>query len=148
MTRMAWLLAIAACSGTAPPPAQRVAAPPPVVIDAAVPDAALDQDLPRLVERSLAMYRDVVAALAAGGSDCAAAAARLRELAGAHRDVVVANAKVVRDGRSEQLRTALAPHGDAFDAAARDVMQSPTMARCANEPAFTRAFDELFSQPS
>jgi uncharacterized lipoprotein YmbA len=117
------------------------AAPPPA-------DATpLDQDLPRLVERALALYRDVAAALAASGNDCAAASARLRELSERYRDVVLANAKVLHDGRARQLRAALEQHGDEFDAAAQAVVQSPTMARCAPDPAFGKAFDELLAPP-
>lgn len=154
---------LAACSGRAPvpaaPPAPAAAVPAPPVAstlaDAGPPPAApdpanaapLDQDLPRLVERALAMYRDVAGALAAGGNDCAAASARLRELSGRYRDVVLANAKVLRDGRARQLRAALESHGDDFDAAAQAVVGSPIMAKCAPDPAFGKAFDELLAPP-
>lgn len=132
-------------SGGQPPaqPAPAVAAPR----DAAVDTVPLDQDLPRLVERSLAMYQDVARAFAASGEDCAAATGRLRELTGRYRDVVVANAKVLHDGRASQLRAALGPHEEQFDAAAAAVVQSPTMARCAQDPAFGKAFDELVATP-
>jgi hypothetical protein len=157
---------LAACSGRAPgpvaspapaaPPAAAAPAPPAASTAdagarppaAAAADAApLDQDLPRLVERALAMYRDVAGALAASANDCAAATARLRELSGRYRDVVTANAKVLRDGRARQLRAALEPHGDEFDAAAQSVVQSPVMAKCAPDPAFGKAFDELLAPP-
>ena len=63
--RLIWLVAIVACSGK-PPPAQHAEAPPPV--DAAsVANSELDQDLPQLVERSLALYQAVGAALAPHG---------------------------------------------------------------------------------
>jgi hypothetical protein len=114
---------------------------------AAADSAPLDQDLPRLVERALAMYRDVAAALAASGNDCAAASARLRELSERYRDVVSANARVLRDGRARQLRAALEPHGDEFDAAAQVVVGAPAMAKCAPDPAFAKAFDELLAPP-
>ncbi|HEX3477070.1 MAG TPA: hypothetical protein VHT91_18730 [Kofleriaceae bacterium] len=157
--------ALAACSGRAPgpaaspapppaaapaPPAAATAPPPAAPAPAAAPTDAgvpLDQDLPRLVERALAMYRDVARALAASGNDCAAASARLRELAARYRDVVTANAKVLRDGRARQLRAALEQHGDDFDAAAQAVVGSPIMAKCAPDPAFGKAFDELLAPP-
>lgn len=136
-----------ACGTPSPPPRSAppvVATPPP--IDAAVPDAApLDQDLPRLVERSLAMYRDVAAALAA--TDCTAVAGQLAQLATTYRDVVQANAAVLHAGRAAQLRAALEPRGDDFDRSARAIMQSPTMAKCAQDAAFARAFDDLLQPP-
>jgi hypothetical protein len=142
MKRVIWLAAAIACSRPAPAPrsAPVRAAPP----DAAVADAApLDRDLPRLVERAIAMYEDIAKAFAASGKDCAAASARLGQLAAAYHDVVAANARVLHDGRAAELKAALAPHGDAFDAGARAIMQSPTMSACAQDPAFTRALDQL-----
>jgi hypothetical protein len=150
MLRVLGIAAVVACSGTPPPAATQPAAPPrpAIVTDAALADAAsLDQDLPRLIERSLAMYQDVAAAFAASGTDCAAAIARLGRLAGAYRDVVVANARVVHDGRAGQLRDALALHDEVFTAAAGEVMHSPTMAACAPDPVFTHALDDLFAPP-
>lgn len=149
--RVMWIAAAivcsAACSGR-PPPAP-AAAPVAVVIDAgAPPDAApLDQDLPRLAERSLVMYRDIARALAESGEDCAAAVTRLHELAGRYRDVTVANAKVLHDGRASELKAALAPHGAEFDDAAAAVVHSAAVARCARDRAFGRAFDELLAPP-
>jgi hypothetical protein len=152
-----WLVTVTACSavacsGSAPAPART--APPPVaasvvIVDAGPPPDArpLDQDLPRLVERSLAMYRDLAAALAVIGDDCASATARLGQLATSDRDVVTANAKVVHDGRSAELRAALEPHGAAFDASAQAIMQSPTLAKCAQDPAFAKAFDHVLEPP-
>lgn len=139
--------AAVACRGKPPPPAQPAEAAP--IADAAIAAdaAALDQDLPRLALRSLAMYQDVAKAFAVSGEDCAAAATKLGQLAGAYRDVVTANAKVLHDGRAKQLQAALDPHGDAFDGAARAIMQSPTMARCSQDPAFAKAFDELLEPP-
>ncbi len=148
---------LAACSGRASgPPAPKPPAPPaataPADAGAPAPTPAanatpLDQDLPRLVERALALYRDVAGALAASGNDCAAASARLRALSERYRDVVTANAKVLHDGRARQLRAALEAHGDEFDAAAQAVVQSPVMAKCASDAAFGKAFDDLLAPP-
>ena len=137
-----------ACSGRSggPPPAPPATARA-VPADAAVDAVALDQDLPRLVERSLALYQDIARAFAASGPDCAAASERLHELTARYRDVVAANAKVLHDGRAKELRAALDPRSDAFDAAAAAVVQSPTMARCAQDRRFARAFDELVAPP-
>jgi len=143
--RLIWLVAIVACSGK-PPPAQHAEAPPPV--DAAsVANSELDQDLPQLVERSLALYQAVGAALTASGDDCAAASAKLGQVTSSYRDVVAANAKVLHDGRIEELRAALAPHGEAFDGAAQAIMKSPTLAKCAPDAGFTNAFDALIEPP-
>jgi hypothetical protein len=138
---------IAAAASASPAAAPSAAAGPPPAAAPPVEAAPLDQDLPRLVERALAMYRDVAGALAASGNDCARASARLRELSERYRDVVAANAKVLRDGRARQLRAALESHGDEFDAAAQAVVGSPAMANCAPDPAFARAFDELLAPP-
>ena len=136
----------AARRGSAPPTAAPVAAPLPAA-PAPAPAAPLDQDLPRLVERGLAMYRDIAGALAASGNDCAAASARLRELSGRYRDVVAANAKVVRDGHARQLQAELDARGDEFKAAADAVAGAPIMARCGPDPAFHKAFDDMFVPP-
>lgn len=149
MLRMMWLAAVAvACSGK-PPPTAKPVEPAPVVVaaDAAVDAGPLDQDLPRLAERSLAMYKAVAKAFADSGDDCKAATSRLGQLATEYRDVATANAKVLQDGRAKQLRAALDPHNDEFDRAAQAVMQSPTMSRCAQDRAFARAFDELLAAP-
>src|ERR1051325_1583733 len=136
-----------ACSGrsSGPPPAPP--APRAVPVDAAVDAVPLDQDLARLADRSLGLYQDIARAFSAAGQDCAAATARLHELTGRYRDVVVANAKVLHDGRAKELRAALDPKSDAFDAAAAAVVQSPTMSRCAQDRGFAKAFDELVAPP-
>ncbi len=138
-----------ACSGSPPAPPRPPPEPVAIVVDAGPPADArsLDQDLPRLVERSLAMYQQLAAAFAASGTDCAAATARLGELATRDRDVVAANAQVLRDGRAADLRAALDRQGAAFDESARAIMQSPTLASCAPDPAFARAFDLLLAPP-
>jgi hypothetical protein len=148
MFRAIGIAAAVACSGKPSPPAQP-AGPGAAVADAgAAADAPpLDQDLPRLVERALVMYHAVADALAASGEDCAAATAKLGQLAGTYRDVVVANAKVLHDGRAKQLQTALAPHLEDFDRTAQAIMHGPTIAMCAQNAAFAKAFDELLEAP-
>lgn len=136
---IARIAALAACSKPAPPIAPAPASAPVA--------PTLDQDLPQLVERSLALYRDVATAFAAAGTDCAAATTKLGELTPRYRDVAVANAKVVHDGRLEQLRAAIAPHEADFDSVAQAVMQSHTLESCVRDPAFYRAFGALFDSP-
>jgi ABC-type transporter Mla subunit MlaD len=140
------IAAAVACSGKPPPPAQ-AAGPAPAASGVAPAATALDQDLPRLVERSLVMYRDLASALAASGEDCAAATARLGELAGTYRDVVAANAKVLHDGRAKQLQAALAPHREDFDRSAQAIVHAPTIPKCSQDAAFMKAFDELLEAP-
>ena len=143
MLRAMWfLVAATACTGAAPPPARPAPAAP-----ATPPGPPLDQDLPALVARSLAMQQEVGALLAATG-DCRAVTAKLGQLAGAYRDVAAANAKVLHDGRGAELRAAIEPRAEAFDGAARAIMQAPAMAKCAQDPAFARAFDALFAPPA
>jgi hypothetical protein len=146
--RALWIACAIACSGRSdrPPPAQPVV-PPVVPADAAVDAPPLDQDLPRLAERSLAMYQDLVAAFSASGQDCAAAITRMHELGDRYRDVTTANAKVLHDGRAKQLQAALAPHSAELDAAAAAVVHSAVVSSCAQDRAFSRAFDELVAPP-
>jgi hypothetical protein len=138
---------VPACGGAANPPAAPPGAAAPRDAGAAVDAAPLDQDLAKLVELSLAMYREVATAFTAAGPSCADATARLREIARRYRDVAAANAKVLHDGRGKQLRAALGPHDEQFDAAAAAVVQSPTMSACAKDAAFGKAFDELVAPP-
>lgn len=137
----ALVLALAACS-SGPGPAR----PTPRAPDAA-PPTALDRDLPRLAERSVKLYEDVAQAFATAGAACPAATARLGELAAAYRDVTEANRSVLHDGRARELKAALAPFDDRLDAAAKAIMQSATMAHCAEQPAFGKAFDDLVGAP-
>lgn len=135
----------AGCSTPAKPPRAGPAAP---ASDAGVPDAVpLDRDYPRLAERAVLLYEAVAEAFRAAGEDCARATSRLGELAAAYHDVVAANAKVLHEGRARELKRALAKHGDQFDAAAKSIVESPTMAKCSEDPAFTRAFDDLVGAP-
>lgn len=145
MLRGMALAGVLGCCGSAPP-APQLAPSVVIAIDAGPPADAgpLDHDLPRLIDRSLAMYRDIAAALTTSGDDCAAATTRLGQLAATDRDVVTANAKLLHDGRAAELRAALEPHGEAFDVSARAIMQAPTLAKCAQDPTFAKAFDELF----
>jgi hypothetical protein len=145
---MRWLavFVLVACGGGARP-APSSPPPPRPAPPQASPAAALDHDLPRLVERSLAMYRDVAAALTDAASDCPAATTRLHQLAATYRDVALANAKVLHDGRDAELRAALAPHDDELARAAETVMHAPTMSACVGDAAFTGALDGLFAPP-
>lgn len=154
MLRVIWIALAIACSGRSSGPAPAQPAPPgpqspqsPVDAGPAIDATPLDQDLASLVERSLAMYQEVARAFADSRDDCAAATARLRQLAGRYRDVAAANARVLHDGRDKELRAALGPRSEQFDAAAAAVVQSPIMSRCAQDRAFGKAFDELVAPP-
>ncbi len=120
-------------------------APPPS--DAAPAQPPLDQDLPRLAARALELYAAVAAAFATAGEDCAAATVQLGKLATTYADVVDANARVLHAGRARELRDALAPHQDAFDAAAQAIVKSATLAKCAPDHAFEQSFDRLVGSP-
>lgn len=122
-------------------------------MDAAVVDGPpiapgpLDRDLPRLAQRSVALYEAVVAAFRAAGSDCVAAAKKLGELRVEYADVTAANAKVLHEGRARELKAALAKYDDKLDAAAKAIVGSPTMSQCTSDRAFTKAFDDLVGAP-
>jgi hypothetical protein len=153
MSRAPWIVAAAAaaiaCSGSPTPAKPGDSAPVAVVRDAgpAIDAAPLDQDLARLADRSLALYHDIAKAFAESGEDCKTASARLGRLASEYREVTTANTKVLQDGRAKQLQAALDQHGDDFDRAAKTVMQSPTMSKCAKDRAFAKAFDDLLEPP-
>lgn len=146
MSRALWtaIVVASACDrrpAPAPVPIQTVA------IDAAPDAPGLDQDLPQLALRSLKLYEEVALAFSAVGEDCAAGAARLGALRDSYRDVVAANEKLLHDGRAKELRAALAPHEENFDAAAKSIVQSATLAACSQDGPFARAFDQLVGAP-
>lgn len=147
-TLVAALAAVAAACGHPPPPTATgsgsATAPADAAIDAPL---TLDQDLAALAVRALALYEAVAAAFTAAGTDCATATAKLDELATTHGEVVTANAKVMRDHRAKELRAALLPHQERFDAAAKTIMESSTMRTCAPDKAFEQAFDRLMESP-
>ena len=136
--RIALSIALVACS-QGPTPSQPVVAPP----DAPLVDAPLDRDLPLLAQRSVRLYQDIVAVFGAANEDCAVATVELGKLAKVYADVVAANAKVAQEARSAALKAALAPHDAVLSEAARAIMQSPTLARCAQDPAFGAAWESL-----
>lgn len=131
-------------SGGTPPVAQPAdAAPPPPPSDA----LPLDQDYPRLAERAVKLYQEVAEAFRVADEDCAAASAKLGELTAAYSDVVAANAKILHDGHAKELKQALGRYSEQFETAAKSIVQSPAMAKCYRDPAFTKAFDDLVGAP-
>jgi hypothetical protein len=148
MPRAIWI-ALVVVAGCDRRPAPTPAPIQTVTIDAALPlDApGLERDLPQLALRSLSLYQEVVAAFAAAGEDCAAAASQLGGLRERYRDVVTANEKILRDGRARELRAALAPHEEQFDTSAKAIVQSATLSACSQDAAFARAFDQLVGAP-
>lgn len=149
MPRRAVLALLWGCGHAAPPPSPvAIAAPAPA--DAAVPiDAPLDEDLPQLAAREVALYAGWERALAEANGDCAAAAAKIDALADASADVIAANAKILGSDhdRIAALRAALEPHAAELDASAKAIVHSSTMAACHDDPAFARAIDRLGGQP-
>jgi len=141
------VVGLSACPPAAAPvePAKPTQPTPPP--DAAPPPVALDQDLPRLAQRATALYQEVASAFASAGVDCAAATTRLVALQQTYADVIAANAKILHDGRARELRAALEPHAEALDAAAKAIVDSPTMSKCSQDRAFTNTFDELVGTP-
>lgn len=149
------LLVLAACSTPPVPPKHMPPSPPPadaavaVAVDAlaSTPAGPLDRDLPRLAERSVALYESVVAVFRAAGTDCAAATAKIEALRKEFADVTAANAKILHEGRGREMKAALAKHETKLDAAAREIVGSQTISKCSADRSFTRAFDELVGAP-
>ena len=106
---------------------------------------ALENDLPRLAERAVKLYADWQAALAAAGTDCAAATTKLNALADANADVIDANRKLLRGDRErvKALRAELDKHQAELDASAKAIVESPTMQQCSQDPGFAAALDRL-----
>jgi hypothetical protein len=142
-----WLFAIlvTGCPRNSNPPTDH---PGSGAREASVVEAvALDQDLPKLAERGVQLYQDVAAAFAAAGEDCASATTRLSALSKTYADVVVANAKVVHEGRAMELKIALRQFDLKFEEAAKAIMQGKTMPACAQDEAFGKAFNNLVGTP-
>jgi len=149
MLRWLALAVLASCGHPAPAPTEpggTHATPPPP--DAAGPKT-LDDDLPRLAERSVALYEELAKVLGPPPStDCAAVAQKLDKIATDNADVLAANAKVLHAGHDkiQQLKNAIEPHQDALDAAAKVISESQTMKTCAEDPAFAKAIDRLLGE--
>jgi hypothetical protein len=126
-----------------PGPPHRAQAP----ADAAPALPALDQDLPRLAARAVELYAAVAGAFDKAGMDCVAATAQLAQLEKTYADVVAATARVLHAGRARELRAALEPHQEKYDAVAQAIVKSQTMATCAPDHAFEQTFDRLVGSP-
>lgn len=130
-----------------PPPttgSQHASPQPADAAPVAVVDAgSLDQDLPRLATRSLGLLETLVERFTIAGENCGDAVRQLDELSGTYADVIAANSKVFLDGREMQLKLALRRYDDRFQEAARAIMKSRTVAACARDDAFAKAFDKL-----
>jgi len=153
MSRWARAAVFAVGCGHAAP----AAAPAPGTAHAArAPDAGVDapppkleDDLPRLAQRAVAMFQAWQHALADSHEDCAAATAKLNQLALDYADVIEANAHVMKAGheRVKQLRDALAKYDEEMDAAAEAIAHSKTMAACAQDAQFAHAVDRVGGEP-
>jgi hypothetical protein len=109
----------------------------------------LEDDLPRLAERAVAMFQAWQRALADANEDCAAATGKLNQLAIEYADVIDANSRVVHAGHDKikQLRAELAKYDEQMDAAAEAIAHSKTMSNCAADPSFARAIDRIGGEP-
>ena len=113
------------------------------------PKKALDEDLPKLAARAVAMYQAIASTLAEPFADCAAIAAKLDAIETANRDAVTATARVLHAGHDkiQKLRAALEPHQVELDASAQAIAASSPMKSCANDPGFAAAIDHLLGEP-
>lgn len=147
---IALAMLVSAC-GHAPPPAEpgtTHVAPAAAPADAAAPPA-LDDDLPRLAERSVAMYQALAKLLGEPSTDCPAVAGKLDAIATEYADAIAANAKVLHAGHDkiQRLKSAVEPHQAELDAAAQTIGASATMKTCSEQAAFAKAIDRLLGEP-
>jgi hypothetical protein len=140
------------CGHAAPAPAT----PPGTTHVARTADAGVDtgppkleDDLPRLAERAVALFQGWQRVLADSGEDCGAATTKMNQLAIDFADVIEANSHVVHSGHDKikQLRAELAKYDEQMDTAAEAIAHSKTMSKCASEPAFSRAVDRIGGEP-
>src|SRR5439155_19525452 len=136
---------VVACGHPAPtaPPQQPIARTADAAIDVTGPP--LDQDLPRLAERSVHMMKDLLTAMQAAGTDCGVATQKVTAVADAYLDVTAASSKIAHAGhdRVKQLHEALAPYDAELDATAKLIAQAITASNCAGDAGFSHAFDRL-----
>lgn len=147
MSRWIVIAFLAAC-GHAPPPAEPTHATPTAQpADAAAP-AGLEDDFPRLAERSVAMYQALAKLLGEPSTDCPAVATKLDAIATEYTDAITANAKVLHAGHDkiQKLKTAIEPHQAELDTAANTISASTTMKTCSEQPAFAKAIDRLLGE--
>jgi hypothetical protein len=113
--------------------------------DAAI---ALDDDLPQLAARSLALYQDLAKVLGGPAVECAAATTKLDAIATQYAEVTAANDRVLKAGHDKikRLKAALEPHEADFDAAAKTIVESQTMRNCSQDPAFAKVMDRLVGE--
>ena len=113
------------------------------------PEQALDDDLPKLAARAVAMYQAIASSLAEPRTDCAAIAKKLGAIETANRDAITATAKVVHAGHDkiQKLRAALEPHQAELDASGQAIAASAPMKACSNDPGFAVAIDHLLGEP-
>lgn len=150
MSRWGCVALVAIACGHPPPPTPP-SDPKPVAIDAGVLAVVVDaptplaDDLPRLAQRALEMFRAWQTALVEANEDCAVAATKINALADTYADVIAANRAVERAGheRRKALKAALEPYDADFAVAAEGIAHSKTMAACAGDPAFARAIDRM-----
>jgi hypothetical protein len=146
--RWAWLASFAigcghpAAAPVTPSGAQVQAAP----ADAAAPaPPALEDDLPRLAERAVKLYQDWEHAFTEVGTDCAAATTRMNSLAESNADLIAANQRLMHASHDKikAAREELEKHAADVDAAAKAIMQGPTMSACNKDAPFNKALERL-----
>lgn len=139
MSRLAWLASVAIGCGQ---PSGTGGAKQPAHTSSAM---ALEDDLPRLAERMAKLYRDWKQAFAEAGTNCAAATSRMNALVDANRDLREASQRLLRAGHAkvQAFRAERAKYDTEIDANAKAIFESPTLAKCKQDAAFSRALDRL-----
>jgi hypothetical protein len=147
MSAMRWALLAILANGCGQPRASPMTpAPSTVTGDAAILEQApLDQDLPRLADRAVALYADWARAFAEAGTDCTLATSKMNEIADTYADVIEANRRILHAGHAKvvAMRDEMRKHETENDASAKAIMEGPTMTECSSDPAFSKAVDRL-----
>src|SRR5262245_33961072 len=129
MLRWAWLALVIGCGHPSTPVTTGTGSQSAVRADAAIP---LDEDLPRLAERMLKLYKDWQQAFAEAGTDCALATTKLDVIVKANTDLLAAMRRVMRAGHAkiQALRKEREKYDAEIDASAKAIFESPTLAKC------------------
>jgi len=143
MSRARSLIAIAlvACGTPTPPPVIPVT---PVHVVTPLP---LEHDMPKLNTRTLKLYEATASVLTAANATCATATTQFGVLKTANADYLAARAIVITEGRTPALQKAIDAnevHGQPLGTAAALILKAPLMRSCANDRAFTDAYEDLF----
>ena len=141
MRTLTWAVMLAIGCGQPASPQRPQPAP---IADAAVPTGNLEDDPARLAARALQLFTDWSRALGES-TDCDSAAAKMNAIADANKDLIEANARLLRSPREKVLavRTELDKREAEMGPLAKSISESALMTKCSSHAAFAKAVDRL-----